>query len=234
MPADVKDIDEKYVYPKNLVVKAEAELAYMLYRQDFKVHLVFTKALVAGNFNVNQFTSNSGAKPTKLAIKINTIDLEFAADLSTLKYEGDGAVNFEHPMSWKLEDKGYDFYEKGHAAYINDYRVNGSLPALRFSRYLSEIARMKAIDFGFNAYMAHNSKVYGAPSSMQKFFNYYDGLTASTGENIHCSAYKACLNPAQAFEDFRRSTDHHRQMISRDVATIGVGFSYIGGRCCYV
>ena len=53
MPADIKDANEKYAYPKKFVMKAEPFLAHMMYRQHYKVHLVFSAAVLCTNFDLS-------------------------------------------------------------------------------------------------------------------------------------------------------------------------------------
>lgn len=108
-------------------------------------------------------------------------------------------------------------YEQTVIGLVNDIRQQNGLSPLKANWELSRVARYKSQDMVDNNYFAHNSPVYGSPSTMIKNF----GISARiSGENIA----KGYHTPQEVVNGWMNSSGHRANILNASYTQIGVGY----------
>ncbi len=98
----------------------------------------------------------------------------------------------------------------------NDYRIRMGLRPLRIHPMLVQAARLHSVDMRDNGYFSHTGRD-GSDPGQRSARQGYTGSAA--GENIHSGS--GCGQGA--FEGWRHSSGHHRNMLESSWTAIGVG-----------
>lgn len=100
----------------------------------------------------------------------------------------------------------------------NQERAKYGLPPLKANWELSRVARYKSRDMRDTGYFSHTSPVYGSPFTMIKNF----GISySSAAENIAMGQ----TTPSEVVKAWMNSAGHRRNILSKDLTYIGVGYA---------
>lgn len=103
----------------------------------------------------------------------------------------------------------------------NQERAKYGLEPLRPNWQVARMARYKSKDMRDQRYFSHQSPTYGSPFEMMESFNI---SYRSAAENIAMGQQ----TPEQVVRDWMNSEGHRRNILSRDVTQIGVGYAQGG------
>ena len=112
--------------------------------------------------------------------------------------------------------------ERAVVSLVNEIRAQYGLSALTLDKSLCRYARVKSQDMQQNGYFSHESPTYGSPFDMMRSF----GISYSyAGENI-AMGYASAQSVVEAWMN---SAGHRANILSANLASIGVGYVANGG-----
>ncbi|MEI5909405.1 SafA/ExsA family spore coat assembly protein [Bacillus spongiae] len=100
----------------------------------------------------------------------------------------------------------------------NIERAKYGFPALKGDWQLDRVARYKSADMSAKGYFSHTSPTYGSPFTMLKNFNVHYKAAA---ENIAAGQ----TSPTQVVQDWMKSENHRKNILSQTYTHIGVGYN---------
>jgi uncharacterized protein YkwD len=131
-----------------------------------------------------------------------------------------GARPAEALTNCNVEDMTFDAQEQQFLKLINQYRAQNGKSALTVSTNLNRAATWMARDLAVNRYFSHTDSLGRSPTVRSADC----GAQPYTGENLAAGTVKDTA--AEAFEMWKKSAGHNKNMLHTDYKQIGIARYY--------